>query len=225
MVKEIREIDETLKLITFEIYKYIPWEPCMFLQLSLDSYDPSQPWPESRAFSFASWGNKQAKILVRRAGDFTTRLFNELKEGATFFIRYPFGDFILSDSDDKVFIAAGAGISVFLSYIDYYVKKELSKEILIFHSVRNTRELVGNYLDYQIPQSIKLFQFVTREKSMEYPNRRMTVDDILSKVDPKKRYQYYICGDDTFVEYFSNQLKNSGIEAVHTESWNNSMQF
>jgi NAD(P)H-flavin reductase len=96
-VKKIREIDERLKLITFKIEKYIPWEPGMFLQLSLDKYDPSKPWPESRAFSFASYGEDEAKILVRKEGEFTTRLFNELKENNEFYIRYSFGEFILSD--------------------------------------------------------------------------------------------------------------------------------
>ena len=224
MVKEIREIDETLKLITFEICKYIPWEPGMFLQPSLDSYDPSQPWPESRAFSFASWGDRQAKILVRCTGDFTTRLFSELKEGSMFYIRYPFGDLTLSDPGDKVFIAAGAGISVFLSYIDYYIKKELSEEVLIFHSTRNTKELIDNILDYQIPERMKVFSFVTREKSFLFPNRRMTINDILSQVVTGKNYKYYICGDETFVRKYYDELKNCGVGAVYTESWNKTLQ-
>ncbi|HPT59478.1 MAG TPA: FAD-dependent oxidoreductase [Fervidobacterium sp.] len=224
IVKKIKVIDETLKLMTFEIYKYIPWEPGMFLQLSLDLYNPSQPWPESRAFSFASWGDRQAKILVRRAGDFTTKLFSELKEGSMFYIRYPFGDLTLSDPGDKVFIAAGAGISAFLSYIDYYIKKGLDEEVLIFHSVGNTKELMENILDYQIPERIKVFSFVTREKNPLFPNRRITINDVLSKVVTGKKYKYYICGDDTFVRKYWDELKNRGIDAVYAESWNKTLQ-
>lgn len=68
-ITNIKKTNETLELVTFEIEKYFPWEPGMFLQLALDKYYPSEPWPESRAFSFASYGDKKAKILVRKSGN------------------------------------------------------------------------------------------------------------------------------------------------------------
>jgi NAD(P)H-flavin reductase len=219
IVKNIREIDEKLKLITFKIDKYIPWEPGMFLQLSLDKYDPSKPWPDSRAFSFASYGEDEAKILVRREGEFTTRLFSELKENSEFFIRYSFGEFLLSDPGDKVFIAAGTGISVFLSYIDYAIKENIKDEIIIFHSVKNSKELMINYLDKKIPDNIKLITYITREKIENYPNKRIEIEDILNKIDEKKDYNYYICGSDSFVKKYESELMINNKNKIYSESW------
>jgi NAD(P)H-flavin reductase len=221
-VKKIREIDERLKLITFKIEKYIPWEPGMFLQLSLDKYDPSKPWPESRAFSFASYGEDEAKILVRKEGEFTTRLFNELKENNEFYIRYSFGEFILSDPGDKVFIAAGTGISVFLSYIDYVIKENIKDEIIIFHSIKNSKELITKYIDKEIPDNIKLTTHITREKVEEYPNERIEIEDILNKIDEQKDYSYYICGSDNFVKKYESELMMNNKNNIYSESWDKS---
>lgn len=218
-VKNIKDIDERLKLITFKIEKYIPWEPGMFLQLSLDKYDPSKPWPESRAFSFASYGEDEAKILVRKEGEFTTRIFNELKENSEFYIRYSFGEFILSDPGDKFFIAAGTGISVFLSYIDYAIKENIKDEIIIFHSIRNSKELITNYIDKKIPENIRLITHITREKIENYPNKRIEIEDILHNIDEKKDYSFYICGSDNFVKKYKSELMINNKNKIYSESW------
>lgn len=221
-VKSIKEINETLKLITFEIEKYVPWEPGMFLQLSLDKYDPSEPWPNSRAFSFASYGDKEAKILVRKTGEFTTRLFKELRKNDEFYIRYCFGDFILSEPGDKVFIAAGTGVSVFLSYIDYYIKKQLNEKVFLFHSIRNSKELIRNYLEVDIPEKIEIFSFITKERIRGFPNRRIEIEDIMSNISQDDNYSFYICGNDEFVEKYAMELKTKNIDAIYTESWDKS---
>ena len=221
-VKSIKEINETLKLITFEIEKYVPWEPGMFLQLSLDKYDPSEPWPNSRAFSFASYGDKEAKILVRKTGEFTTRLFKKLRKNDEFYIRYCFGDFILSEPGDKVLIAAWTGVSVFLSYIDYYIKKQLNEKVLLFHSIRNSKELIRNYLDVDIPEKIEIFPFITKERVQGFPNKRIEIEDIISNIGQGDNYSFYICGNDEFVEKYAMELKTKNIDAIYTESWDKS---
>ncbi len=215
----IKKINETLELVTFKIEKYVPWEPGMFLQLALDKYDPSEPWPESRAFSFASYGDKKAKILVRKSGEFTKRIFNELRPDEEFYIRYSFGDFILSDPGDKVFIAAGTGISVFLSYIDFYIKEKPQDNIIIFHSVKTSDELIRNYLDLSIPQKIKIYSFVTKEKIQEFPNRRIEITDIINKLDSRD-CSFYICGNDNFVKKYESELRSESFNNIFTESWN-----
>lgn len=218
-VKNIKDIDERLKFITFKIEKYIPWGPGMFLQLSLDKYDPSKPWPESRAFSFASYGEDEAKILVRKEGKFTTRLFNELKENSQFYIRYSFGEFIVSDPGDKVFIAAGTGISVLLSYIDYAIRENIKDEVIIFHSIKNSKELITNYIGKKIPENIRLITHITREKFENYPNKRIEIEDILNNIDEKKDYSFYICGSDNFVKKYKSELMINNKNNIYSESW------
>ncbi len=73
----------------------------------------------------------------------------------------------------------------------------MSEEVLIFYSTRNAKELIDNILDYQIPERMEVFSFVTREKNLLFPNRRMTINDILSQVIAGKNYKCYICGDET----------------------------
>ncbi len=218
-VKEIKEINETLRLITFKIDKFRKFEPGMFLQLTLDDFNFSQPWPESRAFSFASYDNGTEKILVRKQGIYTSRIFNELKIGSDFYIKYPFGEFVLSEGDKKVFIAAGAGISVFLSYFDYMKTLNTKEDVILFQSVKTKDELLENY--YELPSSVKIFSFVTKGKYEGF-NRRIEMDDILSNIK-EKDYTFYICGGEGFIQKYSSGLKSFGFNKIKVESWNSTI--
>ena len=216
---KVKEINDTLRLITFKIEKFRKFEPGMFLQLTLDDFDPSQPWPESRAFSFASYDNGTESILVRKQGAYTSRIFNEIKSGSEFYIKYPFGEFILSEKSKKVFIAGGAGISVFMSYFDYIKSMNTNEKIILFHSVKEKAELLENY--YQLPSNVKNFSFVTKGKYEGF-NRRIEMNDILTQLEGDD-YTFYICGGDEFIQNYSSGLKSAGFNRIKVENWNNTI--
>ncbi|NUV00470.1 hypothetical protein XO12_10350 [Marinitoga sp. 1154] len=215
IITDVIEISETLKLFEFEIDKYMPWEPGMFLHLNLDSDKFNSDWGNSRPFSFASYGNKKAKILVRKLGSYTTRIFNEMEIGKGFYIRYPFGDFFLNNSKNKVLIAAGSGISPFLSYMDYIIKENIKSQNYLFHSVKIEKELIDNY--YSIPENVVLKKFVTREKSNNAFNKRIEEGDVLSI--ESSNYDYYICGNSEFITVYKNILIKNGVKTIFYENW------
>jgi len=219
-IKDIKDINDALRLITFKMDRFRKFEPGMFLQLTLDDFDFSQPWPESRAFSFASYCNGTEKILVRKKGIYTTRIFDELKIGNESYIKYPFGEFILSESDKKVFIAGGAGISVFTSYFDYMKNAKTNDEVILFHIVKAKDEIIQNY--YELPLSIRCFSFVTKDKYKGL-NRRIDMNDILSKLDGSD-YVFYICGGEEFIQNYSSGLRLAEFDSIRVENWNRAMK-
>lgn len=215
-VTNIVKISENLRLFEFEINKFIPWEPGMFLHLNLDSDKFAFDWSNSRAFSFASYGDKKARILVRRVGEYTSRMFEKLGVGSKFWIKYPFGNFFLNRDTQKVLIAAGTGIAPFLSYLEYVKKNSVSNPTYIFHSVKTSQELIDKF--FEIPSNVLYFKFITRESYESAYNRRIEISDIL-KLNVSEDTDFYICGSMEFVNKFEKGLRENGFKNIYSESW------
>ena len=68
-------------------------EPGQFIQLALDQVSPSSPWPDSRPYSIANYSKDglTIRIIVKKKGTFSTRIFNELVIGKECFVKYPYG--------------------------------------------------------------------------------------------------------------------------------------
>lgn len=90
-----------------------------FLHLTLDDYSPSRHWPESRVFSIASPPDQRDLIQICYSvkGRYTARMERELAVGVFVWIKLPFGDFFVSDTQDVVLLAGGTGISAFSAFI------------------------------------------------------------------------------------------------------------
>jgi 2-polyprenylphenol hydroxylase and related flavodoxin oxidoreductases len=131
-VKLEKLISDTLGIFTIKPDKLVKWIPGMFLQLSLTRKTASEPWLDSKPFSIASWGGEEMKIIVRKEGKFTTSLFDMASEGFVSSIKYPLGNFYLDGRGKKIFIAGGAGISVFTSYLDFLTKEKLRRNCSCF---------------------------------------------------------------------------------------------
>jgi predicted ferric reductase len=94
------------------------YRPGQFLQLTLDEYDPSMPWPDARCFSIqTNPEHPDIKITFSVRGSFTRRMAVELMPGRTIWVKLPYGELFLEDTSKEhcVFIAGGTGITPYLS--------------------------------------------------------------------------------------------------------------
>jgi len=98
--------------------KRFKFKPGQFLHLSLDPFDPSQAWPDSRCFSIQTPPeNDHLKLTYSVKGKFTTRMAAELGEGKEICLKMAYGDLLQKQHDKRgcVFIAGGTGITPYLS--------------------------------------------------------------------------------------------------------------
>ncbi|MCX6904939.1 MAG: hypothetical protein NTW03_15955, partial [Verrucomicrobia bacterium] len=89
------------------------FRPGQFLHLTVDDYDPSSFWPESRVLSIASSPRERSRIRVCYSvkGRYTTKMEQTLKIGSEAWIKLPYGEFVIDEQVDSVLIAGGTGIS------------------------------------------------------------------------------------------------------------------
>lgn len=91
-----------------------------FLHLTVDDYDPAGFWPESRVFSIASSQRDRSRLRICYSvkGRYTTRMERMLAVGTQLWVKLPYGEFVVDDTQDAVLIAGGTGISAFTAFIE-----------------------------------------------------------------------------------------------------------
>lgn len=96
------------------------FRPGQFLHLTVDDYDPSGFWPESRVFSIASSPRERERIRICYSvvGRYTRKMERTLSAGAQVWIKLPHGSFVIDDARDATLIAGGTGVSAFTAFID-----------------------------------------------------------------------------------------------------------
>jgi NAD(P)H-flavin reductase len=219
-IKMVKKVSESLFLLSVTLERYKPWVPGMFVQISLMKKTASEPWLDGHSFSFASWGSNRAYILVRKEGVFTTTLIDLSRDTFITSVRYPFGDFLLNSLESKVLIAGGAGVSVFLSYLDYLRSaNEVAVDVLLVHSVKRQSESVKNIYTNGIPKNVSIKQFVTKSDELEYTGRP-DFKVIQNSIPNLNGREYFICGPQKFNSYWRIQLMNFGINPK-IEQWEN----
>ena len=80
-----------------------PFRPGQFLHLTVDDYDPAGFWPESRVFSIASSPRERERIRICYSvkGRYTTKMEQALKVGGEVWIKLPYGDFVIDDTERR----------------------------------------------------------------------------------------------------------------------------
>jgi ferredoxin-NADP reductase len=218
-VVSIKELSNTTREYILELGLSFHHEPGQFLQLTLEDVDSSMIWPESRSFSIASYEmpNKRLRLIIKREGSFTTKLFNNIKINNFVTVKLPYGNFLPPfDFSLTLCLAGGTGIAPFLSFFDYFKLNIQLKNFHLFHSTKFIAEAVDyTNLAEELQDNYKLF--LTSYKGPGFTNKRINLDDITNSFS--KNTNIYICGNKQFNEHFKTNLINLGYNKVYVEEW------
>lgn len=223
-VCSIREYGNDIKEYILQLDKYNYFEAGSFLLLTLEVKDDYSRWPESRNFSIASAFDETGKIklIIKKVGKYTERIFNELKIGSQCTIKYAFGDFLLPFYDKKssiCCIAGGTGIAPILSFCEDFNISSQNDRLHVYYSFKNKEEAIGlEVLSNSVPKD-QIHLYSTRENSTDVCCRRIKKEDVLNNGLDIKHTHYYICGSEDFTGYFKESLANAGAENIYTDEW------
>lgn len=197
----------------------------------LMSYEPGQfcyikvhePELKGKEHPFTLSSSPQDKLLsftIKQLGDYTKNLA-QISTGATVSVDGPYGKFTPQcNKNAYLFIAAGIGITPFLSILKSWKKEQLRKPVTLIWSVSHESELVD--VDFlkeleQVP-NFDLIIFVTRNPETTYQKGRVTSGDTLSHYVDR---EVYLCGPLPFMKSVRNELKRIGAKGkgIHSESF------
>jgi len=222
-VVEIKQYGDDVREYTLKLEKYNYFDPGTFLQLSLTEPKANR-WPDSRNFSIASYANDKntIRLIIKRVGFYTAKIFEFLNEGSICYVKYSFGDFLLPYFDKTgsiICIAGGTGIAPFISFAEYLKQKGESSRLHLYYSARNQQQLIALDAIRQLINSDQLHISLTREQCETYQNGRIVVDDILKNSGDVGASHFYICGGETFTNHYKTELSNAGALNVYTDEW------
>jgi len=194
------------------------------LQLTLENKEDYTRWPESRNFSIASAfkADGTIKLIIRKVGVYTSRIFDELIVGSICTVKYAFGDFLLPFFDKKApicCIAGGTGIAPILSFCEQLVRDNYTDRLHVFYSFKNEAEMQGVEMLKSIVPESQLHLFCTRQEMVELPHRRIEWKDIFTSDIDVIDSHFYICGGEAFTSYFAENLKTAGAGNIYTDEW------
>ncbi len=220
----IKEYSEDLREYILKPEKYRRFDAGTFLQLALEDVSASEYWPESRTFSMASAYNKTKtiKLIIRKVGKFTKRIFEETKVGSKLTIKYSFGDMLLPQFDTQcevVCIAAGTGIAPFLSFMEELENENQLDRMKLLYTVRREEDFISYEEIKDKIHNDNLMLFSTDIKSEKAEYRLLNTNDIFTVTKEKERAHYYICGSPEFISFFKTELESNNIKNIHLDEW------
>ena len=221
----IKEFGPEIREYRLLLDKNNHFEAGSFLLLTLEKRDSYTSWPEFRNFSIASAfraNDSSIRLIIRKVGVYTTRIFNELNIGDACMVKYAYGDFLLPFFDKEALIcciAGGTGIAPILSFCEQLEKEKQLHRLHVFYSFKNEVEMMGvEALRAKVPAA-QLHLFCTRQAIDSIPNRRIEWNDIQQAGFDWLKTYFYICGGETFTSAFVNNFKLVEAENVFTDEW------
>ena len=222
--------DETHDVRTFRL----DWPPGVDYQFVTGQFItvwfPHDP-ATKRAYSLSSCELDRGHfdITVKKAGNFGTRLYNELKVGGKLMVIEPVGKFNLPDdpTKDVIMVAGGSGVTPFRGYVRFLTKMRPQTRCVIIFSVRVPSDIIFNDEFRKLEAMNPNFRFVvtcTRvQAEHHWTGRTGRVNEALLRECTRSlpNTVYYTCGPTELVEAIEQTLLAAGADKkqIKAEKW------
>ena len=213
------------------------FSPGQFLHLTVDAYDPSSFWPESRVFSIASSPRDRSRLRICYSvkGRYTTRMEQALRVGGEVWIKLPYGNFVIDSAADAVLVAGGTGISAYTAFVEALDPQSAQRVKLVYGARAPSLFLFKDMILAQlakVPRFEVVFftetadaTFAREMTALPRPavclNGRISLDSLWSQLDEPLRKTYYLSGPPVMLKTLGADLKARGLEPdrIRTDAW------
>lgn len=211
------------------------FKPGQFLHLTLDDYDPSGFWPESRVFSIASSPAQRNDLRISYSvkGRYTARMENELQVGRWVWVKLPYGDFVIRDTNNVALLAGGTGITAFIAFIEgladaFYNNVFLAygarkPELLLYRDLIDAKEGANNGFraSYFVETEDKNKSDSTKAQLPEFFTGCLSLEAIWNQLENPREAIYYIAGPLAMIQAMTGNLlkKDVSPEMIKVDAW------
>lgn len=149
-------------------------------------------------------------------------VLEKLQAGDSLKMFGPFGDFTRGDEKHSVFIAAGSGITPFVSYLRDAQHNNDDREVTLLYSNKKQEDMLYHTELVQLDVH-EWFSYIPTLTQEQWSGRvgRFGLDDIKEFVDEDT--VFYVCGSNLFVRSFTTHLTQLGVsvERIRLENYGN----
>lgn len=190
--------------------------PGQFIHLTLDEYDPSGFWPESRVFSVANAvaDRRTLELTISRQGRYTRRILDEVRAGGTVWGKGPYGEFSIEGREGcerAVLIAGGTGITPFCAFMDeaLHARALPLRDVALYYGARTPELLIYQALARRCAAELSGFRLELWAESGaagDVRSGRLSVDQIVRETGGTRGAVYYLSGPMTMIRSFQRSL-------------------
>lgn len=229
---QITDFGNDIFKLDFEVpRRYTRFLPGQFLHITLDEVNESEGyWPESRVFSICSSPREDGiSIVYSVKGSYTQRMKHELEEEQSYWLKLPYGDFIIDslavDFERIVLVAGGTGISPFIPFlraqnklrydIDMYYGFRDKKLLIFENELKNAANTIPNFhLEYFCENNGQM------ENGIKISKGRLSIDTIWEKKYTNNT-GFFLSGPPDMLAYFEKSLTSKGVPStsVFIDAW------
>lgn len=201
-----------------------------FLHLTLDPYDPSGFWPESRVFSIASAPSRPERLSISYSvrGRYTARMEHELAVGREVWVKMPYGDFVIATDRPVALFAGGTGISAFTGFLDGLTSADTEPVTLVYGARRSSLLVYRDTVERCQTRagSLAVHYFAEDAPSSDAVSTnahagRVSVAAVWAQLRRPLATAFYISGPPAMLQTVSEDLRAHGVtrEAIHIDAW------
>lgn len=204
--------------VTHDVKRFVLEKPQGYTFIPGQSVNVSINLPEwktqLRPFTFTSLpGDDYIEFMIKinLNGNGVTKKLDSINQGDELILHDIFG--AIQYKDTGVFIAAGSGITPFLSiFRDLYKKKRLRGNLLIYSNKTTDDVIMAESLQAMLKDNfIPVF---TRENIVGFIEKRIDRDFLIDHIRNFKQ-NFYICGPESFVKDLTKILLGLGASTDH----------
>lgn len=224
-------------MYTVELRPEVPaprFHPGQFLHLTVDAYDPSGFWPESRVFSIASSPNERDRLSVCYSvkGAYTRLMEQTLRVGGEVWVKLPYGEFMIDPACETVLFAGGTGVSAFTAYLrglpaDHPLPVHVlygarTPDLLIFRDEMDA--LMDRVAAADVTLVAETGAPVSRAGTARGPRcvaGRLAPDLVWDRLVDPSRAVFYLSGPPAMLSALTALLKDRGVDAmrIRVDAW------
>ncbi len=225
IVKEAVKHTETLVSYRFTPQGRVPkFYAGQFMHIALDEYQPDGQWPESRVFSITASPAERKKELaatISVKGHFTQRIYEELNEGASCWLKLPYGDFLFPTGRHLTLIAGGVGITPYLSLLKQRVAEGASQSVTLHYGFRSRACYLFGELLERFGTGLPNFRATLYCEDGSVPGERGVLDIDAIRADSPDDCLYYLSGPPAMIDAFRRRLLALNIEKenIRVDEW------
>ena len=184
-------------------FKFIPGQS-VYVSINMPEWKT-----EKRAFTFTNLPEDnflEFMIKIYRTRNGMTKKLESINAGDELILHDVFGN--IQYKENGVFIAAGTGITPFLSIFRMLEKqKKARKNFLIYSNKTSEDVIMGDMLQIMLKKNLVLVY--TRENVIGFLEKRIDRAFLIDQIDNFKQH-FYLCGPEDFVKSLSEILVSLG---------------
>ena len=179
-----------------------------------------------RSFSIANapHNDELLELHVRliEGGEYTTYVFNEMKEKEILRIEGPLGNFFLREESDRpvILIAGGTGFAPIKAIVEHAIAEQLTRPVHFYWGVRNRTSLYLHQLAESWKKELKDFSYKAVLSEPEVADNwdgetGMVHEAVLNDFNDFSAFDVYASGPPAMVDAIADTFSQKGMDSNH----------